>query len=148
LLLKRVAAKNETNPTGRGAALRLKGELDRALGEIAREAPDSLIIVWDAFLQMNAKRIADFAIDRQLPTLTPVKEYVHAGALMSYGANIPDQWRRAAQYVDKLLKGAKPAELPIEQPTKFDLVVNLKTAKALKLDLPQSLQLRADQVME
>jgi putative ABC transport system substrate-binding protein len=67
---------------------------------------------------------------------------------MSYGTNIPDQWRRAAQYVDKILKGANPADLPVEQPTKFDLVLNLKTAKALKLDLPRALLLRADQVVE
>lgn len=123
-------------------------ELQAALDEIARQAPEALIVVWDAFLQSHARRIADFALEQRLPTLVPIKEFVHAGALMSYGTNIPDQWRRAAHYVEKILKGAKPADLPVEQPTKFDLVLNLKTARALKLELSKALMLRADQVIE
>ena len=123
------------------------GELARAFAEIPRESPDAMIVIWDAFLLSHGKRIADFAVKQRLPTLAPVKEYVHVGALMSYGANVPDQWRRAAHYVDRILKGARAADLPVEQPTKFDLAINLSTAKALGLKLPTTLVLRADDVV-
>ncbi len=123
-------------------------ELERAFAEIAREAPDALIEIWDAFLLSHAKRIADFAVQHRLPTLAPIKEYVDAGALMSYGASVPAQWKRAAHYVDKILKGTRPADLPVEQPTQFELVINLKTAKALGLTIPASLLVRADRVIE
>jgi putative ABC transport system substrate-binding protein len=123
-------------------------ELDRAFVEITRQRPDALVTVWDQFLLGQASRIAGFAVSRQLPTLGAIREYADAGALMSYAASIPDQWRRAAIYVDKILKGSNPADLPVEQPTKFELVINLKTAKALGLTIPPSLLLRADQVIE
>src|SRR5262245_4936769 len=94
------------------------------------------------------RRLVDLAAKHRLPAVYTVKEYVDAGGLMTYGPNLADVVRRAAAYVDKILKGAKPADLPVEQPTKFELVINLKTAKALGLTIPQSVLLRADQVIQ
>ena len=93
------------------------------------------------------KRIADLAIKNELPSMHEGNEYVEAGGLMSYSANDVDQYRRAATYVDRILKGTRPGDLPIEQPTKFELVVNLKTAKALGITIPQSILLQADEVI-
>jgi putative tryptophan/tyrosine transport system substrate-binding protein len=97
---------------------------------------------------VNRVRINRLALAARLPTLHLVREYVEAGGLMSYGPNWPDMWGRAADFVDKILRGTKPADIPIEQPSKFDLVINLKTAKALGLTIPPSLLARADQVIE
>ena len=99
---------------------------------------------------MSAYRpiIIDFASKQRLPTMFVIKADVEAGGLLSYAPSLSDTFRRAARYVDKVLKGANPGELPIEQPTRFELVINLKTAKALRLTIPQSLLLRADQVIE
>jgi ABC-type uncharacterized transport system substrate-binding protein len=100
-----------------------------------------------AFSRQRA-RLAELAVKHHLPGIYEDKGYVDAGGLMSYGPNFPDLYRRAASYVDRILKGAKPGDLPIEQPTKFELAINLKAAKALGLTIPQSLLLRADQVIE
>jgi putative ABC transport system substrate-binding protein len=93
------------------------------------------------------KRIVDFAAKSRIPAVYPWREAVDAGGLIGYGPSPPDVFRRAAAYVDRILKGAKPGDLPVEQPTKFELVINLKTAKALGLTIPQSLLLRADQII-
>lgn len=96
----------------------------------------------------NRMRINTFALAARLPTMSDFREFVEAGGLMSYGPNFTDLYRRAADFVDKILRGAKPADIPIEQPTKFDLVINLTTAKALGLNVPRSLLARADEVIE
>jgi putative ABC transport system substrate-binding protein len=93
-------------------------------------------------------QVAELGLKSQLPTICGLSQYAHAGALMSYGANLDDMFRQVALYIDKILKGAKPGDLPVEQPTKFELVINLKTAKALGLTIPPSLLQRADQVIE
>jgi putative tryptophan/tyrosine transport system substrate-binding protein len=109
---------------------------------------EALYVLPDPLLFANRIRINTLALGARLPTLHALREYVETGGLMSYGTNWPDQWRRAADYVDKILRGAKPADLPIEQPTKFDLVLNLTTAKVLGLTIPESFLLRADEVIE
>jgi putative ABC transport system substrate-binding protein len=109
---------------------------------------DALYVGIDPLLNTNRVRINTLAQGARLPTMYGVREYVEAGGLVSYGPNIVNHYRRAADYVDKILRGAKAAELPVEQPTKFDLVINLTTAKALSLTLPPSLLARADEVIE
>jgi putative ABC transport system substrate-binding protein len=109
---------------------------------------EALYVCIDTILFGNRVRISTLAIGARLPTMVSNREFVEAGGLMSYGPNFPDLFRRAGDYVDKILRGAKPADIPVEQPTKFDLVVNLKTAKALGLDLPPTLIARADEVIE
>ena len=109
---------------------------------------DALYVPPEPLVNTNRVRINTLALGARLPTMHGLREYVEAGGLMSYGANMPDLFRRAAEYVDKILRGAKPADLPVEQPTKFDLVINLTTAKALHLKIPESFLLRADEVIE
>jgi len=123
-------------------------ELERAFATISKVRPDALIMIADRFLLAERTRIVEFAEKRRLPTMYPYSEMVKDGGLMSYSPSYPDLFRRAAKYIDKILKGAKPGDLPVEQPTTFELVINLKTAKALGLTIPQSLLLRADQVIE
>ena len=108
---------------------------------------DAMFVFEDPVFRANSARIVEFAAKNHLPTVYGGSEFVHAGGLMSYGPSHADMFRRAAIYVDKILKGAKPADLPIEQPTKFELVVNLKTAKALGVTIPQSILVRADEVI-
>jgi putative ABC transport system substrate-binding protein len=96
----------------------------------------------------NRRLIVEFTAKSRLPAVYPWREFADAGGLMSYGVDMSDLFRRAASYVDRILRGANPAEMPVERPTKFELVINLKTAKALGLTIPQSLLLRADQVIE
>ena len=105
-------------------------------------------MIVDRFLLAHRARIVAFAARQRLPAMYGYKEFVDAGGLISYAPSYPDMFRRSAAYVDKILKGAKPGDLPIEQPTKFEFVINMKTAKALGLTIPSSLLLRADQVIE
>jgi putative ABC transport system substrate-binding protein len=121
-------------------------DLDRALSAAAKER--ALIVIASPPLFTERKRIADLALKYRLPSVVGGREYAEAGGLFSYAVSYPDLFRRAALYVDKILKGAKPADLPVEQPTTFELVINLKTAKALSLTIPQSLLIRADQLIE
>jgi len=127
-------------------AVRDAGDFERVFSE-ARGA-SGLIQLDDVIFTSHRRRVVELAARYRLPTIYGFKEFVHAGGLMSYGPDYPDLYRRAATYVDKILKGANPADLPIEQPTKFELVINFKTAKALGLAIPPSLLVRADQVIE
>ena len=123
-------------------------ELEAAFATISRVRPEALIMVADRFMLAERARIVGFAEKGRLPTMYPYSEMVKDGGLMSYSPSYPDLFRRAATFVDKILKGAKPSDLPLEQPTKFELVINLKTAKTLGLTIPQTLLLRADQVIK
>ncbi|MFZ2075847.1 MAG: ABC transporter substrate-binding protein [Xanthobacteraceae bacterium] len=116
--------------------------------EALKSRADALYVCGDPLLNTNRIRLNTLAAAARLPTMEPFREHVEAGGLMSYGANFPDLFRRSGDYVDKILRGAKPADIPVEQPTKFDLVINLTTAKALGLTVPPSLLARADEVIE
>jgi putative ABC transport system substrate-binding protein len=116
--------------------------------EALKGAAQALYVCPDATINANHARINTLALGARLPAMHGVRDYVEAGGLMAYGPNLPDLYRRAADYVDKILRGAKPADLPVEQPTKFDLVINLVAAKALSLEVPPTLLARADEVIE
>jgi putative ABC transport system substrate-binding protein len=124
------------------------GDLERALTEASHRRPGALLPLSTPENDSQQARIAEFSLRDRLPAIYTKTAFAEAGGLMTYGARYTDLFRRAAGYVDKILKGAKPADLPIEQPTKFELVVNLKTAKALGLTIPPSLLLRADEVIQ
>src|SRR6266705_2081437 len=128
--------------------VRSPGDLDKAFDEAARTRVGALVIMPNPVFVTNLKRIADFAAQSRLPSIFHLREFAEAGGLVSYGVDRSDLFRRAATYADKILKGANPADLPIEQPTKFELVINLKTAKALGLGVPPSLLARADEVIQ
>ena len=115
---------------------------------MTRARAQALTVLSTPLFDGERGRLVDLAAKNRLPTVYSFRTYVEAGGLMSYGPNIADSFRRAATYVDKILKGAKPGDVPVEQPTKFELVINLKTAKALGLTIPPSLLQRADQVIE
>jgi putative ABC transport system substrate-binding protein len=123
-------------------------EFDGAFAAMAKERAGGLLVLSDAMLNSHRARLADLAVKSRLPSAHAVKESIEAGGLMSYGPSFLDLHRRSAAYVDKILKGAKPADLPVEQPTQFELVINLKTAKALGLTMPPSLLRQADEVIE
>jgi ABC-type uncharacterized transport system substrate-binding protein len=128
--------------------VRKSEDLDAAFASTVKEKPDGLLILADRIFLHNRQRMMDFATQQRLPSVNAYHELVEAGGLMSYGPSYEDMHRRAAVYVDKILKGSKPADLPIEQPTKFTLILNLKAAKALGLTVPPSLLARADEVIE
>ncbi len=122
--------------------------LEQAFATMVRERAQVLVVLSDGVLFNCRRQIGVMAVRIRLPAISAVREYVEAGLLLSYGIDLPDQFRRSAVFVDKIFKGAKPADLPVEQPTKFELVVNLKTAKALGLIIPPTLLARADEVIE
>jgi putative ABC transport system substrate-binding protein len=124
------------------------GEIEAAANAVAREPGGGLIVAPDPFINTHRELIMALAERHRLPAIYGFRQYVTEGALMSYGPNTADIVRRSSSYVDRILKGEKPADLPIQQPTKFELVINLKTAKALGLDVPLHLQQLADEVIE
>ena len=128
--------------------VRRADELDNAFVAIAGARPHALVVLADRSLLAHRKRIVEFAAANRLPGMYPFREYVDAGGLMSYAPSNIELFRGAATYVDKILKGAKPGDLPVQQPTKFELIVNLKSAKAIGIDVPTSLLLRADELIE
>jgi putative ABC transport system substrate-binding protein len=123
-------------------------DFNRAFSDMTRARTGALTVLPSNMFVSERRRLVDLAANTRLPAVYEWREFVDAGGLMSYGPNLADQFRRAATYVDKILKGAKPVDLPVEQPTKFELVINLKTAKALGLTIQKSVLLRADQVIE
>jgi ABC-type uncharacterized transport system substrate-binding protein len=145
----------ETQAAARALGLRLdlqdvRGpqDLAGAFALTAQARPDALLVLTDALIFMHRQRIVEFATEQHLPSVFTTREWVVAGGLMSYGHSLPDLLRRAATYVDKILKGAKTADLPVEQPTKFELVINLKTAEALGITIPPLVLFQADEVIK
>jgi putative tryptophan/tyrosine transport system substrate-binding protein len=122
-------------------------DVDGALLAISKRR-ESLVVLEDAMINVCSAQIADLAVKHRLPTIFGLTTFVEAGGLMAYGPNRPELWRRAATFVDKILKGAKPGDLPVEQPVRFDLVINVRTAERLRLTIPPSVLVRADQVIE
>lgn len=123
--------------------------IERAFEAMAKERADAVFIIPDpSWSAGNEQRIAALAIAQRLPAIGTIREFAQRGTLLAYGTNFAELWRRSATYVDKILKGARPGDLPIEHPTKFDLVINLKTAKTLGITVPRALVLRADHVIE
>jgi putative ABC transport system substrate-binding protein len=123
-------------------------DIDSAIATLAQQPPDALFMITDVLTSRYVRQVLDFAVQHQLPTMFQSSGPVAEGGLMSYAPSFTEAYRRAAYYVDRILKGAKPGDLPVEQPTKFELVVNLKTAKALGITMPPTLLMLADKVIE
>jgi putative ABC transport system substrate-binding protein len=134
--------------TLRSVEVRDPRDIEAAFAVIAQEQPDALIVLQDALTLQHRKEIIDFAAQKRLPGMFVAREWVVAGGLMSYGESLPDMYRRGAYFVDKILKGAKPADLPVEQVTKFELVLNLQTAKSMGLTIPPTILATAEEVIE
>jgi len=132
----------------RTVVARTGADLENAFSAIARERAQAVVVLGFGPYMAARQRLAELALRYRLPTFFSWRDHVEAGGLMSYGPDLTDLLRRAAIYVDKILRGAKPADLPVEQPTKFELVINLKTARALGLTIPQSLLVRADEIIQ
>ena len=128
--------------------VRTAEQLEFAFGSILRERPDALITLTESLTLANCERIGHFALSSRLPMIAELREFAVAGGLASYGASRPDLWRRAAGYAHKIMRGVKPSDLPVEQPVKFEMVINLKAAKAMGLEVPPTLLSRADEVIE
>jgi len=151
----KVAEWKDTQEPARSVGLALRSfgarspeELDGALATIGRDLPDALLTFTDGFTIALRQRIGSFALANRLPMISEVREFADAGGVATYGANRADLWRRSASYVDKIIRGAKPGDLPVEQPTRFEMVINFNHAKALGLEVPPTLLARADEVIE
>jgi putative ABC transport system substrate-binding protein len=142
------AAARALGLTMRSWEVRDSDDFDKAFATLVKERPDGLYVPPGPLMNGNQKKIASFALQNRLPSTYVRREFVELGGMMSYGADIQDSYRRVAVYVDKILKGAKPADLPVEQPTKFELVINLKTAKQIGLTIPPNVLARADRVIK
>jgi len=123
-------------------------EIEKAFALMAGDHPQALVIFGDVLMNVNPKMLADLTLRNRLPAIYPHREFVDMGGLISYGASLAGLWRRAAPYVDKILKGEDSGELPIDQPTRFELVINLKTAKTLGIEVPATLLVAVDEVIE
>jgi putative ABC transport system substrate-binding protein len=128
--------------------IRNTGGFDRVVAALNKECPDGLYVTVGPLIRSNGKQIVHFASKSRLPSIYSTREGVDAGGLMYYGADLADSYRRVAYFVDRILKGAKPSDLPVEQPTKFELVINLKTAKQIDLTIPPNVLARADKVIK
>jgi putative ABC transport system substrate-binding protein len=142
------AAAQKTNVKIVPAEARTVLEIEKAFSAMVREKAGAVIVARDGLFTQQERQIAELAAKNRLPTIAGNREFVEAGGLISYGQNNADNYRRAAAFVDKIFKGAKPSDLPVEQPTKFEFIINRKAAKALGLNIPQSLLISADQVIE
>jgi putative tryptophan/tyrosine transport system substrate-binding protein len=128
--------------------VRAADDFEKVFAVQSNERPDGLYVIGGALMRSNEKRIVGLALKSRLPLVYNDREAVDAGGLMSYNADLVDRYRRVAYFVDRILKGAKPADLPVEQPTKFELIINLKTAKQIGVTIPQSVLYRADKVIK
>jgi putative ABC transport system substrate-binding protein len=128
--------------------VRARGEFDSAIAAAQKERVDAILVIRGPVIVAERRRLAELAARARLAAMYDDREFVEAGGLMSYGANLADSYRRASLYVDRILKGARPGDLPIEQPTTFELIINLKAARLAGITIPQSVLLRADQVIE
>ena len=129
--------------------IRAADDFDKVFAALNKQRPDGLYVPGGGpVITANQKRIVGFALKSRLPSMYAIREYVDAGGLMSYGADLADSYRRVAYFVDRILKGAKPADLPVEQPTKFELVINLKTAKQIGLTIPPEVLARANRLIK
>ncbi len=145
-LLRQTAAKVGLRLSAKG--LNSAADFEPALAQITRERPDGLIVLVDSLTRGHTRQIVDFAVKQRLPAIYQVREFVDAGGLMSYGLNIRRQFERTAEYMHRIFQGKQPSDLPVEQPTRIELVINGKTAKALGIAIPQELLLRAEEVIE
>jgi putative ABC transport system substrate-binding protein len=127
--------------------VRSADNFDRVFAALNKQRPDGLYVLGGPIMRANQERIAGYALKSQLPSMYYLREGVEAGGFMYYGADLADSYRRVAYYVDRILKGAKPADLPVEQPTKFEFVINLKTAKQIGVTIPPNVLARADKVI-
>ena len=128
--------------------VRAADDFEKVFAALSKQRPDGLYVIGGPLMRANEKRIVGFALKSRLPSMYNSREAVDAGGLMSYGADLADSYRRVAYYVDRILKGAKPADLPVEQPTKFELVINLKTAKQIGVTIPPEVLARANRLIK